>query len=138
MAENIQCCFQRYEKKYILSRAQQEYIMKIMRAHMVPDEYGQYTICSVYYDTPDWRLIRGERAGEVGCHPGSGDDRAEAALAGRVGKGARLPRRPVGGINVHLVGHAEFFEHVRGFFHHGHIARAAHYDPDLFHKKFSL
>ena len=58
MAENIQCCFQRYEKKYILSRAQQEYIMKNMRVRMVPDEYGQYTICSVYYDTPDWRLIR--------------------------------------------------------------------------------
>ena len=58
MAEKIQCCFERYEKKYILTRAQQEYIIDNMRGHMVPDEYGQYTICSVYYDTPDWRLVR--------------------------------------------------------------------------------
>ena len=65
MAENIQCCFQRYEKKYILSRAQQEYIMKNMRARMVPDEYGQYTISSVYYDTPDWSLLRASLANPV-------------------------------------------------------------------------
>ena len=25
---------------------------------MVRDRYGEYTICNIYYDTPDWRLIR--------------------------------------------------------------------------------
>ena len=55
---NVQSCFKRYEKKYRLTPAQQQFLLNGMREHMTADEYGAYTICSIYYDTPDWRLIR--------------------------------------------------------------------------------
>ena len=57
MAE-IQYSFARYEKKYFLTPQQQEAVMEGLRPHMRADEYGSYTICNLYYDTPDWRLIR--------------------------------------------------------------------------------
>ncbi len=54
----VQSCFKRYEKKYLLTREQYEAMRVGMAAHTVPDEYGNYTIGNVYYDTPDYRLIR--------------------------------------------------------------------------------
>ena len=56
--ENIQSCFKRYEKKYCLTLAQQQAILQEMQPYMKKDAYGQYTICNLYYDTDDWRLIR--------------------------------------------------------------------------------
>ncbi len=58
MATQIQACFERYEKKYMLTVPQQQFLLKEMAPHMVRDRYGEYTICNIYYDTPDWRLIR--------------------------------------------------------------------------------
>lgn len=58
MAEGIQCCFERYERKYRLTKAQQRIILNGMRNHMKADNYGRYTICNIYYDTDDWRLVR--------------------------------------------------------------------------------
>ena len=58
MANQIQSCFERYEKKYMLTPAQLRVMLTGMKAHMVPDQCGKYTICNIYYDTPDWRLIR--------------------------------------------------------------------------------
>lgn len=58
MAENIQCCFERYEKKYRITPEQQEKLLEGMREHMQADKFGRYTICNVYYDTDDWRLVR--------------------------------------------------------------------------------
>ena len=58
MANQIQSCFERYEKIYMLTPAQLRVMLTGMKAHMVPDQYGKYTICNIYYDTPDWRLIR--------------------------------------------------------------------------------
>ena len=58
MATQIQACFERYEKKYMLTVPQQQFLLKEMAPHMVRDRYGAYTICNIYYDTPDWRLIR--------------------------------------------------------------------------------
>lgn len=55
---NIQSCFKRYEKKYCLTLAQQQAILQEMQPYMKKDAYGQYTICNIYYDTDDWRLIR--------------------------------------------------------------------------------
>lgn len=55
---NIQSCFKRYEKKYCLTLAQQQAILQEMQPYMKKDAYGQYTICNLYYDTDDWRLIR--------------------------------------------------------------------------------
>lgn len=58
MESQIQCCFRRYEKKYWLTAAQQRVLLDRMQPYMRPDRYGQYTICNIYYDTPDYRLIR--------------------------------------------------------------------------------
>ena len=54
----IQCSFRRYEKKYLLTPAQYEAVRAGMNAYMSPDAYSRYTICNVYYDTDDFRLIR--------------------------------------------------------------------------------
>ena len=54
----IQCSFQRCEKKYFLTPAQQQALLAVMADHTRRDVYGEYTICSTYYDTEDWRLIR--------------------------------------------------------------------------------
>ncbi len=58
MAEGIQRCFERYEKKYRLTKAQQRFILNSMRDHMQADKFGRYTICNIYYDTDDWQLVR--------------------------------------------------------------------------------
>ncbi|MBR4211099.1 MAG: polyphosphate polymerase domain-containing protein [Oscillibacter sp.] len=48
----------RYELKYILNRKQTEFFKEQLRGHMVLDQYGRTSIASLYYDTPDYRLIR--------------------------------------------------------------------------------
>ena len=58
MAAQIKNCFERYEKKYRLTAEQQRLVLEGMRPYMKKDAYGAYTICSIYYDTDDWRLIR--------------------------------------------------------------------------------
>lgn len=50
--------FQRYEKKYLLSRTQYQNLSRKLESHMREDQYGKSTICNIYYDTPDHRLIR--------------------------------------------------------------------------------
>lgn len=55
MSANI---FERYEIKYLLSASQRQLLTTAMAQYMVPDSYGESTICNVYYDTPDARLIR--------------------------------------------------------------------------------
>ena len=54
----IQCCFERYEKKYCLTLSQQRFLLERMMPYMKKDAYGEYTICNIYYDTDDYRLIR--------------------------------------------------------------------------------
>ena len=58
MAKGIQYSFERYEKKYFLNEAQYGAVLGELQKHMKADDYGQYTICNIYYDTDDWRLIR--------------------------------------------------------------------------------
>lgn len=50
--------FERCEKKYFVTPAQQQALLRGIEAHMEPDVYGNYSICNLYYDTPDYRLIR--------------------------------------------------------------------------------
>lgn len=50
--------FQRTEKKYFLTPWQHAALLERMQPHMRADDYGSYTICNIYYDTPDWRLVR--------------------------------------------------------------------------------
>ena len=54
----IQSCFQRYEKKYLLTEAQYLAMRLGMAAYMEPDEHPRYSIGSVYYDTDRYELIR--------------------------------------------------------------------------------
>ncbi len=58
MTNAIQSCFKRYEKKYMLTPAQQARILEGIRSRMKPDEHATYTICNIYYDTDDYDLIR--------------------------------------------------------------------------------
>lgn len=58
MAESVQTVFERYEKKYLLSRQQRDSLLNRMEEHMVKDRYGEYTIGSIYYDTKEYSLIR--------------------------------------------------------------------------------
>ena len=50
--------FKRYEKKYLITRQQYAQLAKIFEPRMVPDRFARSTIGNIYYDTPDFRLIR--------------------------------------------------------------------------------
>ncbi len=49
---------QRYEKKYILTNEQYLQLKERLKDITVGDEYGNTTICNIYYDTPDFKLVR--------------------------------------------------------------------------------
>ena len=49
---------ERYELKFVLTAAQTRLVRRGLVGHMVPDQYGKTSIASLYYDTPDRRLIR--------------------------------------------------------------------------------
>lgn len=53
-----QLTFERVEKKYLLTPAQLDALAPMLHRYMQIDQYGRHTICNVYYDTPDYRLIR--------------------------------------------------------------------------------
>ncbi len=48
----------RYELKYILSKEQTDFLVESLKGHMEIDKFGLTSIASLYYDTPDYRLIR--------------------------------------------------------------------------------
>lgn len=50
--------FKRLEKKYLLSREQYEKLRRALEGRIEPDQYFQSTVCSIYYDTDDYALIR--------------------------------------------------------------------------------
>ena len=50
--------FERYETKYMLNNSQYETLRKELNEYMQHDEYGKHTICTVYYDTDDFAIIR--------------------------------------------------------------------------------
>lgn len=50
--------FQRYEKKYILNMQQYEQFLKRVSSYLEVDQYGESTICNLYYDTASYELIR--------------------------------------------------------------------------------
>lgn len=53
-----QMTFKRYEMKYMLTKEQAEIIKKELDKHMTEDSHGHSTILSLYFDTPDFLLIR--------------------------------------------------------------------------------
>ena len=50
--------FERRELKYRITDAQRAALEAAFGERMVPDKYGESTICNIYYDTADYRLIR--------------------------------------------------------------------------------
>lgn len=58
MENAVQYRFARYEKKYFITPEQQERLIHAMQPYVTPDSYGKYTLCNIYYDTDDWRIIR--------------------------------------------------------------------------------
>ncbi|MGE4276095.1 MAG: polyphosphate polymerase domain-containing protein [Lawsonibacter sp.] len=52
------CVFERHEMKYLLNDQQRFVLLQAMRNQIKPDPHGESTICNLYYDTPDFRLIR--------------------------------------------------------------------------------
>lgn len=54
----FQTVFKRYENKYLLNEKQYSAVLEALKVSAVPDKYGRSTVCSIYYDTPDKRLIR--------------------------------------------------------------------------------
>ena len=54
----VQSCFQRYEKKYLLTHEQYKAVLNGIAEYMKPGEHPRYTICNVYYDTENFDLIR--------------------------------------------------------------------------------
>ena len=54
----MQGIFKRYEKKYLITRAQNTVIKKTLSQYMIPDNYGEYLVQNLYYDTENWDVIR--------------------------------------------------------------------------------
>lgn len=50
--------FQRFEIKYLLNKEQREAIYEAMKPYMKADSYGNSTIRNIYFDRPDFLLIR--------------------------------------------------------------------------------
>lgn len=50
--------FKRVEKKYRLTPALRDELLRHVQEHLTPDAHGRSTICSLYLDTPDHLLIR--------------------------------------------------------------------------------
>ena len=48
----------RYELKYILDEKQIQYLKDALKGHMSIDQYGLTSVASIYYDTPNYQLIR--------------------------------------------------------------------------------
>lgn len=52
------CIFKRIEKKYRLTDGQRQALLERIGPCLIPDAHGRSTVCSLYLDTPDHRLIR--------------------------------------------------------------------------------
>ena len=50
--------FERYEKKYLLTPERYTVLREELDAHITPDRFFESTVCSIYFDTPDYTLIR--------------------------------------------------------------------------------
>lgn len=50
--------FKRYEFKYLLTTEQYNHLREVMVDHMQLDEFGRNNINNIYFDTPDFLLIR--------------------------------------------------------------------------------
>ncbi len=54
----FQFTFKRYERKYLITESQYEALLERLDGKMVEDKYARSLIANIYYDTPDFLLIR--------------------------------------------------------------------------------
>lgn len=57
-AKGYQSIFQRVEKKYLLTGKQYEKIFPYLQLHMKADDFAHSVVHNLYFDTPDYQLIR--------------------------------------------------------------------------------
>jgi len=50
--------FERYEIKYLIDRRRRDAVCALIAPRMDRDAFGEHTVMSLYYDTPDFRIIR--------------------------------------------------------------------------------
>lgn len=50
--------FERTELKYVISSQQQKSLLEKIAPYIEPDSHGESTVCSLYFDTPSFQLIR--------------------------------------------------------------------------------
>lgn len=55
---DAQLTFKRYEKKYMIEPEQYERFRLALDQYIKPDRFFSSTVCSIYYDTDDYSLIR--------------------------------------------------------------------------------
>ncbi|MBR1731197.1 MAG: polyphosphate polymerase domain-containing protein, partial [Ruminococcus sp.] len=48
----------RYEIKYIITKEQENFLKQRLKGKLFVDQFGKTSIASLYYDTPDYKLIR--------------------------------------------------------------------------------
>ena len=56
--ETYQAIFKRKEVKYLLTEAQLAALRPALETHMEPDAFAHSSISNLYYDTPDFRMLR--------------------------------------------------------------------------------
>lgn len=55
---DAECVFERAERKFLLDPAQERALRRALSGRMHPDLYSPYPVMSLYYDTPDYLLVR--------------------------------------------------------------------------------
>lgn len=58
MMKTYQAVFRRKEIKYLLTQRQADGLLPVIARHMEPDDFAHSSISNLYYDTPDYRMIR--------------------------------------------------------------------------------
>lgn len=58
MGKQALSIFERVEKKYLLTKSQYTELVNRMKDKIKPDNYTNYTICNIYFDTHYYDLIR--------------------------------------------------------------------------------
>ena len=56
--EPVNYKFERIEKKFWMNAEQYQALLPLFDEKMTRDRFGETTICNIYYDTPDYTLIR--------------------------------------------------------------------------------
>jgi len=54
----LQTFFKRREKKYLITREQGAALQELIAQRMKIDQYGEYLVQNLYYDTDNWDIIR--------------------------------------------------------------------------------